>query len=232
VPVDDERELAQELAAVARELVRADDIQDTLHRIVVLSVKTITNCDHAGLSLVVRGGRIETPAQTDPPVPQMIDKIQNDTGEGPCIDAIRHRQVFETGDLSREERWPRFAPAVVEQTDVRSVLAMRLFVTDDNTMGSINLYAEPVDAFDDDDRSVASIFAAHAAVALQAAQRQEQLTTAIDGRDIIGQAKGIIMARKGVDDATAFAMLRDGSSRMNRKLRAVAQQIIDHEQTS
>jgi hypothetical protein len=61
VPVDGERELAQGLAEVARELVAADDIQDTLHRIVTLAVKTITNCDHAGLSLVVKGGRIETP---------------------------------------------------------------------------------------------------------------------------------------------------------------------------
>jgi AmiR/NasT family two-component response regulator len=108
---------------------------------------------------------------------------------------------------------------------------MRLFIEQD-TMGSLNLYADAVDAFDDEDRSVASIFASHAAVALRAAQRQEQLIDAIDSRDVIGQAKGIIMARKGVDDDVAFAMLRDASSRMNRKLREVAQQVIEHEQES
>lgn len=224
----EDRELAQELAAVARELVGARNVQETLQRIVVFAVETIPGCDHAGLSLVIKG-RIETPAQTDPPVPQMIDQIQNDTGEGPAVDAIRHHQLFETGNLALEQRWPRFAPAVAEQTDVRSVLAIRLFITDDDTMGSIGLYAETVDAFGDADRSVASIFAAHAAVALRAAQQQDQLTAAIETRDIIGQAKGIIMARKQVDDATAFAMLRDGSSRMNQKLREVAQLVVDRE---
>ena len=228
VPLGEDRELAQDLAAVARALVGAGDVRETLQRIVDFAVDTIPGCDHAGLSLVIKGS-IETPAQTDPPVPQMIDRIQNDTGEGPAVDAIRQHQVFETGDLAREQRWPRFAPAVVEQTDVHSVLATRLFVTDDETMGAITLYAETVAAFDDADRSVASIFAAHAAIALRAAQQQQQLTAAIETRDIIGQAKGIIMARKQVDDATAFALLRDGSSRTNRKLREVAQQVVDHE---
>jgi len=213
---------------VARALVGAGDVRETLQRIVDFAVETIPGCDHAGLSLVIEG-RIETPAQTDPPIPQMIDRIQNDTGEGPAVDAIRQHEVFETGDLAHEQRWPRFAPAVAAQTDVRSILATRLFITDDDTMGAITLYAETVEAFDDADRSVTSIFAAHAAVALRAAQQQEHLAIAIETRDIIGQAKGIIMARKGVDDATAFAMLRDGSSRMNRKLHAVAQQVIDHE---
>ena len=222
-----DHELAGELAAVARELIGAGDVEATLQRIVDLAVQVIEGCDHAGISLVVKG-RITTPAQTDPPVPQMVDRIQNETGEGPCIDAIREHEVFETGDLGQERRWPRFSPRVVEQTEVRSALAMRLFIEED-TMGSLNLYAEALDAFDEEDRSVASIFAAHAAVALRGAQRQEELSQAIDTRDVIGQAKGIIMARKGVDDATAFGMLREGSSRMNRKLRDVAQRVIDEE---
>jgi GAF domain-containing protein len=226
-----DHELAQALAAVARELVDTGDVQDTLQRIVTLAVQTIPSCDHAGLSLVTRG-RIETHAQTDPPVPHMIDRIQNDTGEGPAVDAIRRHQVFESGDLARERRWPRFAPAVAEQTDVRSVLSIRLFITDEDTMGSINLYAETVEAFDDVDRSVASIFAAHAAVALKAAQKSEQLTAAMENRHIIGQATGIIMARRQVDDATAFEMLREGSMRLNRKLHAVAQQVVDDEHRS
>jgi GAF domain-containing protein len=227
VPSAGERELALELAEVARQLVAADDVQSTLSRMVSLARETVTGCDHVGLSLAV-GGRIETPAQTEPPIPQIIDRIQNETGEGPGVDAIRQHQVFETGDFSREVRWPRFSPAVVDQTQVHSGLAMRLF-TDESTMGSLNLYAEAVDAFDDEDHSVASIFAAHAAIALRAALRQEQLTEAIATRDVIGQAKGILMARHGIDDDTAFMMLREGSQRMNRKLREVARRVIDHQ---
>lgn len=220
--------LALELSAIARELVDAGTVEDTLRRIVELVMETVPGCDHAGLSVVTKG-RIDTHAQTDAPVPQMIDEIQADTGEGPAVDVIRYQQGFETADLTHERRWPRFAPAVAEQTDVRAILATRLFITEDTTMGSINLYAETVDAFDDADRAVASIFATHAAVALRAAQQHEQLTAAIESRDVIGQAKGIIMARMQVDDVTAFAILRDGSRRRSRKLREVAQQIVEHE---
>jgi len=227
VAIEGEHELARELAEVARALIGAGDVQETLERMVTLAVATIEGCDHAGISLVING-RIDTPAESDP-TPEIIDMIQNSTGEGPCVDAIRQHEVFETGDLSQEQRWNRFSTEVVEQTGVRSVLAMRLFIEQD-TMGALNLYAKAPDAFDDDDRSVASIFAAHAAVALQSAQQQEQLIAAIETRDVIGQAKGIIMTRTGVDEAQAFEVLRGASSRTNRKLREVARRLIEQDQ--
>lgn len=182
MPDGKQRDLALEFAEVARSLVGADDVSETLQRMVDLAADIIPGCDHAGLALSVRG-RIETPSQTDPPVPQIIDGIQNETGEGPGVDAIWQHEVFETGDFAKEDRWPRFSPAVVEQTGVRSGLAMRLF-THEHTMGSLNLYGESVDAFDDEARGIASIFAAHAAVALRAAQQQQQLDRAVQTRDV------------------------------------------------
>lgn len=65
-------------------------------------------------------------------------------------------------------------------------------------------------------------------VVREADQQQEQLRRAISSRDVIGQAKGILMSRSQVDADTAFAMLRDASSRSNRKLAAVAQTVVDH----
>lgn len=219
-------DLAEQLVQVTRDLLGAGDVQQTLQRMVDLAVETIDGCDHAGLTLVV-GGRIETPAQSDN-IPKIVDAIQNTTGEGPCLDAIREHEVFETGDLAGEDRWPRFSTQVVERTGVHSALAMRLY-TEHDTMGALNLYARATDAFADDDRGVASIFAAHAAVALHAAQRQEQLIDAIETRDVIGQAKGIIMTRSGVDDEQAFEVLRDASNRMDIKLREVARRIVQHQ---
>jgi GAF domain-containing protein len=123
--------------------------------------------------------------------------MQIDLGEGPYRDAIRDHEVFATGDLSREQRWSRFSTDVVARTGVRSMLAIRLF-TDQDTMGSLNLYATTVDAFDDDDRSVASMVAAHAAVALRAARRQQWLEqeTESDDVDVIGEVADEIVARE------------------------------------
>lgn len=219
-------DLAEQLVQVTRELLGAADVQQTLQRMVDLAVQTIDGCDHAGLSLLVKD-QVETPAQSDN-IPEIVDEIQNTTGEGPCLDAIREHEVFETGDLAAEDRWPRLSIQVMERTGVRSALAMRLF-TEHDTMGALNLYAKATDAVDDDDRSVASIFAAHAAFALCAAQRQEQLIDAIETRDAIGQAQGIIMTRSGVDDDEAFEVLRDASNRMDIKLREVARRIVQHQ---
>lgn len=97
VAIEGEHELAGELAAVARELIGAGDVQHALQGMVNLAVGTIEGCDHASISMVVKE-RIETPAQSDP-TPEIIDNIQNDTGEGPCVDATRQDEVFETEDL-------------------------------------------------------------------------------------------------------------------------------------
>jgi GAF domain-containing protein len=219
-------ELAEQLADVARELLGAGELDATLQRIVELAVATIEGCDHAGISLVV-DRHLETPAQNDH-VPQVIDELQNAVGQGPCWDAIREHAVFETGDLSAESRWPRFSTEVVASTGVHSAMSIRL-QDDHGTLGALNLYARAKDAFDDQDRGVAPIFAAHAAIALRAAQHHRHLIAAIETRDIIGQAKGIIMAREGVDDTVAFEILRDGSNRLRCKLRDLANQIVDHQ---
>jgi hypothetical protein len=63
----------------------------------------------------------------------------------------------------------------------------------------------------------------------KADEQQQQFSEAIASRDVIGQAKGILMARLRIDDDTAFAMLRDTSSRSHRKLHTVAQTVVDHQ---
>ncbi|MGH9224684.1 MAG: ANTAR domain-containing protein [Acidimicrobiales bacterium] len=53
------------------------------------------------------------------------------------------------------------------------------------------------------------------------------LQTALDNRDVIGQAKGILMASGGVDPGRAFGMLVAASQRQNRKLRDIAAELVE-----
>ena len=71
-----------------------------------------------------------------------------------------------------------------------------------------------------------SVFAAHAAVALATARREEQLEGKAGSRDLIGMAKGIVMARQGVSEDEAFDILRRASQRMNVKLRELADRVV------
>lgn len=52
------------------------------------------------------------------------------------------------------------------------------------------------------------------------------LREALTSRDLIGQAKGILMASEGVSADEAFDILRRASQRMNVKLRDVAAQLV------
>jgi GAF domain-containing protein len=207
---------------VARALAGHDDLQSTLEKIVGLAVEHLDSCEFAGISLV-EGRSITSPASSND-VPRVLDRIQSETGEGPCIDAIKEQEVFETGDLSAEARWPQFSRRGYDETGVQSIIAFRLFIEQD-TMGALNLYATSGDAFDDTDVALASVFAAHAAVAMQSSRREDELEQKAASRDVIGQAKGILMSRSGVDEQQAFAMLKSASQRMNVKLVRIAERI-------
>ena len=81
---------------------------------------------------------------------------------------------------------------------------------------------------------VAETFAGYAAVAMANAHLYEttsalaqQMAEAMSSRAIIEQAKGILMAQQGVDSEAAFAMLSRASQTANRKLRDIAQAIVD-----
>lgn len=225
---DDPLALAEQLAEVARELADADDVSATLQRIVELAVETIEGCDHAGISLTV-GQETTTSAQSDE-VPGRIDRIPIHLDEGSFRDAVRDHELFASGDLMAEERWQRFFAEVVASTPVRSILAVRLFV-DGDTLGTLNLYAGSVDAFDDEDREVATVFAAHAAIALQAAQREDRLSEEAvgDDVDVIARAKGLVMGERAVDEQTAQDALNSAADSTDRTVREVADELIANE---
>jgi len=216
--------VAEMFGQVARALAAHDDPQAILTRIVYLAVEHLDACEFAGFSMV-EGRRITSPASSGE-VPRIVDAIQSEVDEGPCLDAIREHAVFQTGDLANEKRWTKFAARAHEETGVSSILSMRLFIEAD-TMGSLNLYSTKIDAFDDNEVAMASVFAAHAAVAMSSAKREANLERKADTRDLIGRAKGILMARSDIDDDQAFELLRRASQRLNIKLVAVAENVVE-----
>jgi GAF domain-containing protein len=217
-------EVAQAFDRVARELLESRAMGATLDHIVNLAVKTLDACEFAGISLV-QGKQITSPASSND-VPRIVDALQSETGEGPCIDAIREHEMFRTGHLDRETRWPNFATRAHDETGVTSILSHRLFAERD-TMGALNLYSTQPDAFSATDVALGAVFATHAAVAMSAAKRDRQYQHGADNRDIIGQAKGIIMASTRCSADAAFGLLVRQSQHENRKLVDIASELAD-----
>jgi MerR family transcriptional regulator, light-induced transcriptional regulator len=219
----DEVPVLGQSAMIARTLIEVEDPSLLQQRLVTLAEELVGTCDRVGFLAFDRGEHA-TPAPTSWPSLR-VEEIERELGEGPYLDAIERREVIQSRDLSTDERWPDFGPAVVEHTSIRSVLAIPLIIRQ-QLIGVLGLFADAIDAFDDHDRSVAVSFATHAAVALHAAIQQRTLTEAISTRDVIGQAKGILMEREGIADDRAFELLRTVSSRTNTKLRDVAAYIV------
>jgi transcriptional regulator with GAF, ATPase, and Fis domain len=227
-----ETQMATTFAAIARGLHYSNGPEQTWQRIAELAVQVLPAFAHTAISIVHGGGRIDTPASSDD-VGRMVDKIQYEAAEGPCLDAIKDHDVFVTGDLASEARWPLFSSRVVAETGVRSMLALRLFIADE-TFGAINFYAESVDAFDEEAEALGSVLAAHAAVAMSAANEHvqvEHLEEALVTNRVIGTAIGILMAQSHVDRETGFRLLSTASQRMNIKLRALAEIIVSSEES-
>ncbi len=228
-------DLAETFSDIARRLYRAETVEETLEEIAELACQTVPGCDSAGISLV-RGRVVETPAQTDSVVGD-LDALQSEVGQGPCLDAIHEHGTFYAEDLSSEERWPTFAPKAVEK-GMASLLSYRLFIEEDDsgerTMGALNLYSKKHAAYDEAAREVGSILASHASVALAAAQalarEKDQvvnLQQALASRDVIGQAKGILMERERLTADQAFDVLRRASQHVNLKLKEVAERVTE-----
>jgi GAF domain-containing protein len=213
---------ASEIAKVAKELSEQQDVEDTVESIVRFAREAL-DCNHAGIHLK-RGGRVVTGASTDPVIDK-ADELQNELGEGPCLDAIWNRDVYVVHDTATDERWPRFAPRAAE-LGLHSILSVRLQASGE-TLGALNLYAHGVRDFSAEDVAQATIFGQHASVALVAARREENLVAAIDARHLIGQAQGILMERFGLNADQAFGVLRRYSQSNNVKLRLVAERIVE-----
>jgi GAF domain-containing protein len=217
--------LAALMSEQAKSLHEARSVEDTLLGITHAAVETIPGAQWAGITMVTDRKNLATKAPTDEVVVR-IDKEQYATGEGPCLSALWDGLVVRSDDIASDARWPEWA-ARVSGLEVGSMLAFTLYVRGD-TLGALNTYAASPGAYDDESESVGALFASHAAVALSGAEEVSQLRESASSRDLIGQAKGILMERYDLDqDSQAFDLLVRVSQTSHVKLRDVARQVVD-----
>lgn len=216
-----EEGLARDLSDLARQMQAEASIESLFDSIVAAALREVEAAQYAGISLI-EGRRVHTEAASDELV-EKIDELQYRAGDGPCLTSLREHITVRSADLQTETRWPGFARDAAGE-GIRSMLSFQLFVEGDN-LGALNLYATVPDAFTDDDESVGLLLAAHAAIAMKASRNGINLRAALINRDVIGQAKGILMERLKIDQIEAFRLLSQASQRSNRKLIAIAEEL-------
>jgi GAF domain-containing protein len=214
--------LAVALGAVARELQQAKSAH-LLFGVVDAAVELIPGAEHGSIAEVGRQCRIVPKAESSE-LARQVDLLMQETGQGPCLDAIWENQTVRVDDTAAELRWPKFSRRAAE-ADVRSMLSFQLYVAGGN-LGALNVYSSRPGAFSDESEHVGLLVATHAAVALAGVQRRDQLEDAVDTRDLIGRAIGIVMERYTITGDRAFATLTRLSQQSNRKLRDIAAEIV------
>lgn len=220
---EDKDVLARRLGELARSLQQETEPDEILAKMVRSAVELIPGVDEGSISVVHDRQKIGSRAPTSD-LAAHIDALQNDTGQGPCLDAMYEHQTIHVADMASEPRWPEFAHRAAA-AGVGSMLCFQLWVEGDN-LGALNLYADQAHAFTSESVHTGLLVAAHAAVAFAEALEVDQLNEALSTRDIIGQAKGVLIERYKITGEQAFMILDRASSEANIKLSSVAEHLV------
>jgi GAF domain-containing protein len=221
----DLNQLAEDFGGLARSLEEHDDPDVMLAEIIAAAVAMVPGVDEGSVSVVTGRRNIGSQAPTGD-LPAQVDALQEETQQGPCLDSAYEQLTVRVDDMASETRWPEFARRASE-AGAGSMLSLQLYVEGDN-LGALNLYSRRPNAFDDESEQVGLLFASHAAVAFAGVRKEAQLAQAVASRDLIGQAKGILMERYKISPERAFLVLTRISQGSNRKLHDIATELVRH----
>jgi GAF domain-containing protein len=205
-------------------------VEDAMHEI-VQTTHTVFSVDGAGLMLTDAERHLRGVAASDPRFAHLED-LQIEHGEGPCIEAFDTKQLVGTQDLEAEMRWPGFSAAAVAR-DVRAVLASPLPYNQD-AVGVVAVLSEQRRPWSAEGELALLAFTDLAALLIasmmqgeQNSQLAQQLQGALRSRQIIEQAKGVLMGTKGISARAAYEQLRAQARTERRKLSAVCAEIVN-----
>jgi len=219
------------LAASLRRLEPATDLGTAVAlRQVVDACVELFQVTGSGLLVADQDDTMRAAAVTDGPG-RVLEDVQEQTGQGPCVDSFVNREIVATDDLACETRWPASRDTLVSH-DVRAVLAVPV-VLGGVTVGSLNVYMNQPHQWDESEKAALSRYKELVEVMLNAALQArhssklaDQLKYAIDYRAVIERGVGFLMASCGLNAVDAFNLLRRTARDQRRKVSDVAQELL------
>jgi GAF domain-containing protein len=208
-----------------------DDValDDLLQRVVLLARHAVPAADSVSIT-VADGDRFHTSNSTNGNALE-IDQAQYDQDDGPCLRAMRTSKQLQVTVGRDVEEWPIFT-ARAQDAGIHGVLSTPLTRAGES-IGALNIYRRQERPFDDTEAQTARLIGEHGSIVLgkaldlsSATKLNEQLKHAVASREIIGEAKGILMESQSCSRDEAFDILRRASQRRNRKLREIAEEMV------
>ena len=204
-------------------------VEEALDR-VVATADALFAVDGTALMLVDRDQALRNLAVSDARA-ALLEDLQAEHGEGPCVDAFEDKEPVATDDLGADDRWPAFAPAAASG-GLLAVLASPIPYSD-QAVGVVAVFAGEAHAWTDPEREAIVAFTELAALlilnAMEASERGKlagELQVALDSRVVIEQAKGVLVGRHGLTTRQAFDRLRRLARDQRRPLSEVAREVV------
>lgn len=218
------RDIARAMQQAAAQLRQRPTSQEAYEGIVRHATQALPGFEHVTLSTVRAGTVTVLHASTE--LASGLDALQHELDEGPSVDALHHDVTVVAAPVRHDQRWPGYVRHAVRR-GVCAQVALRVFVDEVGTVGALNMYSTTAEVLTDDQLVVAEMYAAHAAVVLGKVRQAAELTGAMDTRQSIGVAIGLLMEQYRLDEVRAKAFLWRTSSTSNVKVRDVAAAIIE-----
>jgi GAF domain-containing protein len=222
--------------ALAKSVARLEGVDpvdtglDAALELAVAETDDLFEVDGAGLMLADGDGVLRYVVASDEPG-RMLEAVQEQVGEGPCVDAFLEDGPVRAGDLGADPRWPSAGPLAAGH-GIGAVLGVPIDLRQ-GPVGTLNVYAAHPRRWDDSEVAAIQAYTRVIASLLRTAVRAHvsgraaaQLQQALDSRSLIEQAKGILMERRGLDQQAAFELLRSRARSTRRRLNDVARETV------
>jgi GAF domain-containing protein len=229
----DRQVVAERVRALRATLPQDGDLLTGLQR-VTEATRDVVGVDGSGLTLAHEDGRPRWVAVSDAAM-ELLEQVQHDFGEGPCLLAYAEDRIVAVEDLRSERVWDRIA-AVVAQLRVCGVLSMPVRLAR-QPVGTLTVYATQPRAWSTEEVEAVGAFAVVTAELVRAGvelavrdAEVAQLRQALTNRVWIEQAKGVLVATQGVTPDEAFQQLRTRARSSRRRVADLAQEVVQEAQ--
>jgi len=232
VDVDSKPHLVEIVAAlkeITARITSATALPDAIDDLLKVTADILPGHVQCGVTLISEG-EPATFAATGL-APEVLDEAKHADGDGPCMEAVRTRDIVMSQSLGDDKRWPVWS-AAARRHGVQSVLSYP-FDVDELVLGALNLYADRPHAFTDEVPIIAMLVADHASLLLRVRMRQltqEELLARMSevqaGDAAVERAIGIVMAQRGCAPEQALRQLHDAATHLGVGLPAVAERLV------
>ncbi len=226
-----EAELVRTFVELADALVDDFDVVEFLTVVADRCVEVL-DVDAAGIMIASPEGHLQVVASSSEEM-RLLELFELQVADGPCPECFHTgRSIVEQPLLADSMHWPHFGPRALA-AGFRSVYALpmrhRAVI-----IGAVNLFCTSPAGVTTADLAAAQAFADIATIAIlqhrsvaEAKAVNAQLTSALNSRVIIEQAKGMVAERAGLDMNLSFDRLRTYARNNNLRLAEVARLVVD-----